>query len=71
MLLNEVQQQQRKNETQAAEIGELKKRQLITEAEQMRMRQQVAELKDLKEQIALMAAALHTLEAKDKVVARR
>jgi hypothetical protein len=92
MLLNEVQQQQRKMTAQAtinaeqaeqiaaqgehiaaqaAEIGELKKRQLITQAEQMRMQQQVAELKDLKHQMAAMSAALQKLHPEDSVIARR
>jgi len=61
MLLNEMQQQQRKNATQAAEIRELKQQQLRTQ-------QQMAELKafNLATQVAL-----RKLQAKDEFVATR
>jgi Tfp pilus assembly protein PilO len=42
---------------QAAEIGELKQ-------QQVRTQQQVTELKDLKQQMALMSAALQAFQAK-------
>jgi hypothetical protein len=68
MLLNEVQQQQRINEAQAAEIRDLKAQQLATGAQQLRMQQQVAELKALNQATQV---ALRKLQAKDALVANR
>jgi hypothetical protein len=61
MLLNEMQQQQRKNATQAAEIRELKQQQLRTQ-------QQMVELTTLNQ---ATQAALQKLQASVAVVAQR
>jgi hypothetical protein len=53
---------------QAAEINKLKQRQLDTQAEQLRMQQELVELKNLNQ---VMQVALRTLQAKDELVATR
>jgi hypothetical protein len=82
MLLNELQQQQSKMTAQAeriaaqdkhiaaqtAAIFELKKLQLATHAEQLRMRQQVAELKALGQATQV---SLRKLQTKNEFVAQR
>ena len=61
MLLNEMQQQQRKNATQAAEIRELKQQQLRTQ-------QQLEELTALNN---ATQAALQKFQANDQIVVKR
>jgi hypothetical protein len=65
ILLNEMQQQRAqmtaKIDAQAAEIRDLKKQQLTTQAEQLRTQQQMA----------VMSTALQKLQGKDAVIAQR
>jgi trimeric autotransporter adhesin len=82
MLLNEVQQQQTRiaaqaqkiatqaelNAAQAAAIGDLKRQQIATHAEQVRMQQQVAELKILSQAAAV---ALRRIQSKDALIVQR